>query len=77
MIRMPRISGKDVLATLTRNGYQVVHERASHHYLRKEGSGHLVVVPVHGKDILPPGTLASILRQAGLSPESFIELLEN
>jgi predicted RNA binding protein YcfA (HicA-like mRNA interferase family) len=32
------------------------------------------VVPVHKKD-LPPGTLRSIIRQAGLSEEEFIRLL--
>jgi predicted RNA binding protein YcfA (HicA-like mRNA interferase family) len=32
------------------------------------------MVPVHSKD-LPPGTLRSIIKQAGLSEEEFIGLL--
>ena len=63
MTRLPRVSGK------------VVHVRGSHHYLRKEGASKLVVVPVHRGSVIPPGTLKSILRQAGLTVEEFTDFL--
>jgi len=75
MTRLPRVSGKVVLSTLMRSGFKVVHIRGSHHYLSKEGAVKLVVVPVHGRSIVPPGTLKSILRQAGLTVEDFTDLL--
>ena len=34
-----------------------------------------VSVPVHGSHDLPPGTVRSILKQAGLTVEEFIALL--
>jgi predicted RNA binding protein YcfA (HicA-like mRNA interferase family) len=73
---LPRATGKDVLQALLRGGYALTHTRGSHHYLRKPGVAALVVVPVHGNRDLPTGTLASILRQAGLSADELSRLLQ-
>jgi predicted RNA binding protein YcfA (HicA-like mRNA interferase family) len=73
--RLPKATGKEILAALQREGFVLTHVRGSHHYLRKSGAGGLVVVPVHGNRTLPAGTLRSILRQAGLAPEDLGELL--
>ena len=75
MSRLPKVTGKEVLAALLRQGFVLTHVRGSHHYLRKSGIGGLVVVPVHGNRTLPAGTLRSILRQADLTPEELEELL--
>lgn len=56
-------------------GFELVHVRGSHHYLRRPGGSRLVVVPVHGNRDLPIGTLRSVLRQAELSREDLNELL--
>ncbi|MFH1149978.1 MAG: type II toxin-antitoxin system HicA family toxin [Actinomycetota bacterium] len=77
MTRLPRISGKEVLSTLQRHGFSVVHVRGSHHYLRKEDFPTLVVVPVHGSSVIPPGTLKSILNQAQLTTSEFEEMLRD
>ncbi|MBI3469928.1 MAG: type II toxin-antitoxin system HicA family toxin [Candidatus Solibacter usitatus] len=69
MSRPPRVSGKDVLGALLRAGYAESHVRGSHHYLRKPGASGLVTVPVHGNRTLPPKTLQSILRQAGMTAD--------
>ncbi len=76
MTRLPRVTGREVLRALQRGGYTLSHVRGSHHYLRKPGISGLVVVSVHGNRNLPVGTLRSILRQAELSTEEFIELLD-
>jgi predicted RNA binding protein YcfA (HicA-like mRNA interferase family) len=73
--RLPKATGKEILAALQREGFLLTHVRGSHHYLRKAGIGGLVVVPVHGNRTLPVGTLRSILRQAGLAPEDLEALL--
>jgi predicted RNA binding protein YcfA (HicA-like mRNA interferase family) len=36
-----------------------------------------VIVPVHGNRDIPPGTLRSILTQAGLPVDEFIDLLRD
>lgn len=42
--------------------------------MRKPGKPGSVIVPVHARD-LKRGTLAKILRSAGMSREKFLELL--
>lgn len=77
MTRVPRISGKSVCEALLRGGFRLVSVKGSHHFLkRQDGTGGLVTVPVHGsRDILHPTTLGSILTQAGISVDEFIDLL--
>lgn len=77
MTRLPRVSGKAVVRALERGGFRVSHTRGSHVYLRKPGVTALVIVPVHGNEILPAGTLRSILRQADLSADDLAELLRD
>jgi predicted RNA binding protein YcfA (HicA-like mRNA interferase family) len=43
--------------------------------LRGPTGGDLIVVPVHAHRDLPIGTLRSILNQADLSADDFLELL--
>lgn len=73
--RLPRTSGKDLLAALRRNGWEVVSTRGSHHYLRNPTRGGLVTVPVHGTKTLELKTMSSILRQAELTAEELKEML--
>ncbi len=58
------MTGRELLKVLREAGWQEVGGRGSHHKL--ERSGRTVIVPVHGNRDIPPGTLHSILRQAGL-----------
>jgi len=45
------------------------------HYVLIGPRGQRVVVPVHAAEDVPPGTLRNVLRQAGLTPEEFLNLL--
>jgi predicted RNA binding protein YcfA (HicA-like mRNA interferase family) len=74
MAKLPHITGREILAALLRAGFTESHVRGSHHYLRRAG-GRLVVVPVHARETVPPGTLKSILRTAEMTVEEFVELL--
>jgi predicted RNA binding protein YcfA (HicA-like mRNA interferase family) len=78
MPRLPRVNGKQVIRALRKKEYEVFNVRGSHHYLHRwEGDrwSPIVTVPVHGNKILKLKTLGSILKQADLSVEEFIELL--
>ena len=68
MPRLPRVSGADAVRRLTRLGFVVVRQRGSHIVMRRGASG--CVVPNHSEMKL--GTLAGVLRQAGVSVEEFI-----
>lgn len=75
MSRLPRISGEDTRNALIRNGYRLSHSRGSHFYLLHPSGKSLVCVPVHGSRLLPPKTLRSILRQAGLTVDEFRKMI--
>ncbi len=73
--RLPRATGREIVAALQRGGFRLSHVRGSHHYLRREGAAGLVVVPVHGGRDVPLSVLRSILRQAEMSADDLRALL--
>lgn len=70
--RTPRLSSKEMIKALERDGFAVVHTRGSHCKLRK--ASRTVIVPL-GRDPLRRGTQAEILRQAGIDAEHLHRLL--
>lgn len=75
MSRLPRVSGRETVRALERAGFEVSRSRGSHVRLFRAGVGQ-VIVPVHSSRDIPAGTLRNILRQANISVDEFIELLE-
>lgn len=73
MAKLSRVSGKRAIRVLEKLGFEQVHQRGSHVILIKKTSEGKVgcVVPLHRE--LAIGTLRGILRQAGVSPEQFME----
>ena len=69
---LPRVSGADVIHALERAGFVFRSQRGSHRKIRHP-DGRTVIVPMHRE--LAPGTLRSILKQAGLSVEQMRDLL--
>ena len=72
MPKLPVVKPKIVIRALIRSGFWIHHTTGSHYFLKKEKLR--VSVPYHNKD-LKPGTLASIIAQAGLTVEEFVDLL--
>lgn len=73
MSKLPRISGQKCIKTLERAGFQVLRQRGSHIILRRDSPFAEIVVPNHKE--LDKGTLRSIIRQAGLSVDEFVNWL--
>jgi predicted RNA binding protein YcfA (HicA-like mRNA interferase family) len=73
MPKLPVISGAEAVRALERSGFVVVRQRGSHLILRRESTG--CVVPNHRE--LKTGTLAGILKQAGVSANDFIVALQD
>jgi len=72
MPSLPVVSGEQVCRALERAGFVRKSQKGSHLKIRHP-DGRTVIVPLH--DEIAIGTLRSILRQAGLSVEDFLELL--
>ena len=68
MPKLPSLSGADVIKALERLGFAQIRQRGSHVVLRRGGVG--TVVPLHRE--LKTGTLAGILRQAGVTQDEFL-----
>ena len=71
MPSLPRISGAQAIRALEKLGFIIVRQRGSHVVLRRGAIG--CVVPNHRE--LKTGTLAGVLKQAGVSVEQFTETL--
>jgi predicted RNA binding protein YcfA (HicA-like mRNA interferase family) len=73
---LPVLRPKRVLRALLRAGFIIHHQTGSHAQLRHSERPHLrVTVPRHDRFDLPQGVLRSILRQAEMTVEEFLELL--
>ncbi len=71
MGKRPVVSGAAAVRAFEQLGFQVTRRRGSHVVVRKDtpqGSAG-TTVPMH--DEIARGTLASMLRQAGVDPEEF------
>ena len=75
MPKLPRVTGKEVIAALKRAGFTQMRVTGSHHHLLNPAKTGIITVSMHAGEIVPPKTLQSILKQAGLTVEEFIELL--
>jgi predicted RNA binding protein YcfA (HicA-like mRNA interferase family) len=63
---------RKVIQALESTGFAYVRTWGSHAVYR-DREGRVAVIPQHG--VVKRGTLASILRQAGLTPAEFLKLL--
>jgi predicted RNA binding protein YcfA (HicA-like mRNA interferase family) len=74
MPALPVISGADAVRAFGKGGWVAVRQRGSHVIMVKEGSHASLSVPNHRE--LARGTLRSLIRDAGLTPDEFIALLD-
>ena len=74
MTRLPRPTGKQVIAALAKTDFEVIRVRGSHHFLRHV-DGRAIVVPVHAGETIGPGLMTKILRACDLSVDQFVSLL--
>ena len=68
MPKLPVLSGRDVVKALERLGFEQMRQKGSHVILQRAGIG--CVVPLHRE--IKTGTLAGIVRQAGLTQDEFL-----
>ena len=59
------MDGKTVIKILQKAGWHHVSTHGSHHKMRKKGAPP-IIVPVHGKRDLKPGTLHNIEKVTGI-----------
>ncbi len=73
-MKLPVVSGVNVVKALSRAGYELDHQTGSHMILRRREPPHLrITVPNHKE--IAKGTLRAIIRDADLTVEEFVRLL--
>ena len=74
-MRLPEVSGNEVIKALCKAGFRVVRQRGSHVRLEKRTEDRMIklTVPLHIS--LKKGTLRRIIEEAGLTVQEFNDLL--
>jgi predicted RNA binding protein YcfA (HicA-like mRNA interferase family) len=76
MPKLPALRGNEVIRVLGKVGFQAIRQKGSHVRMKHE-DGRVVTIPVHAGKTIGIGLLSKILRDAELTREEFIELLES
>jgi len=74
MTKLPVVNGRECIHALQRGGFVIDRQKGSHVTLIRDHLFARTTVPNHNKP-LKPGTLRTIIREAGLTVASFVALL--
>jgi len=72
MAVLPTLSGKQTVRVFEADGWRMVRQRGSHMILAKDGSTATLSVPDHKE--VAKGTLRSLIRSSGMTPDEFVRL---
>ena len=78
MPKLPRITGRELVKALQKEGFEITRQKGSHVQMSKYVDGEKLTfpVPVHTGKIIKQGTLKGILRKANISVEKLQTLLK-
>lgn len=74
MPKLPILSGREIIKTFERLGWEVARQRSSHIILVKEGHIASLSVPDHHE--VARGTLRSLITHADITVEEFMSAIE-
>ncbi len=75
MSGLPILSGKKIIKILSKLDFHISRQKGSHIILVKYLKDRKMVVVVPNHKEIDPGTLLSIISQAGMTKEEFLDLL--
>ena len=75
MAKLPRLSGKELIRILSKEGFVPIRQRGSHVFMIKEllTGTKTTVVPLHKE--IDTGTLLEIIRRIGMKRDDFLKLM--
>lgn len=74
-MKLPRLSGREVIKVLAKAGFQEIRRHGSRIYLEKTVAENTTRLMVHDFKELDAKALRDIIHQAGLSRDEFLALL--
>lgn len=72
-MKLPRVSGVECVKAFVKIGYVLWSRKGSHATLKNESTGQHITIPLHSE--LDPGTLRSIIREAGITVDDFLSMI--
>lgn len=75
-MKLPLVSGNDVIKLLQKEGFIVVRQKGSHVSLHKKIDNKTLLVVVPLKKEIRKGTLLSVIKQAGMTRDEFINKIK-
>ena len=75
-MKLPIISGKDAIRVFDKIGYKVVRQKGSHIRLRDDNNQFHKPLTVPNHKVLKPGLLRMLIKDLGLTIESFLSLIK-
>lgn len=76
-MKLPVVSGNQVIKLLQKEGFQITRQKGSHISLHKKSEeGKIILVVVPQKREIKKGTLLSIIKQSGMTRDEFISRLK-
>ena len=74
MVKIPVVTGYELISALKKAGFEIVRQRGSHIRMRHT-DGRVVTIPVHTGKSVGRGLLRKILRDSDLTADELIDLL--
>lgn len=75
MTKLPAVSSSELIRIVKKFGFVEQRQKGSHLHLKRETDKKRITIPIHKGRDLPKGTLAAILKDAGISSEEFLKYL--
>ena len=72
--KLPVVSGREAVKVFTKAGWKFVRQKGSHAILTRPGMKQTLAVPQHKE--LAKGTLAALVKDAGLTADQFQKFLK-
>jgi predicted RNA binding protein YcfA (HicA-like mRNA interferase family) len=73
--KLPSLTGEELITALQKIGFCIVRQKGSHVRM-KHDDNRVVTIPVHARKTVGKGLLLKIFRDADLSKDELIDLLD-
>ncbi len=73
---LPRVTAAELIRALERGGFAEARTHGGHRILKSQDGRKRVTIPYPASRVVPLGTVANILREAGISNEQLVDLLK-
>ena len=66
-----RLTSREIISVLKDNGFVLLSQKGSHQKWHNAETGAITIVPCHGNDQIPIGTIHAIIRASKLDKQRF------